>query len=419
MKTISILETPVTKEAFSAREPIRVCMHYAHKTDARVMRDATALVEAGYIVTIIDFESDRTRPAEEDIGGVHFKHIFMPSYFVPARFKPWFLVKLVIVMVYGAIQLLRVQADIYHAHVERALPACYIAARLRGQPFIIDMPELNLSDPRYARWSILSILARHLIRHMVSYSSGYITASPLYPQEFARLYGAKDVTFIRNVPPYRAVTKSNQLHRRLGLDLHVRIALYQGYLQPDRGLHLLVQAAPFLEKDIVIVMLGQGVEETLALLQSLIESERVADRVKILPPVPYGELLDWTASADIGLSVLPPDHSLSIRKCLPNKFFEYLMAGLPVLSSELDAIAEVIKTYDVGKIAPSLAPQDLAAAINEMLADRDGLARMSANALAVARQEFYWEKESEKLLHLYEEILSKQKPKHAYSSYSV
>lgn len=408
MKTIAVGETTVTKDT---KPPIRVCMHYAHKTDARVIRDAIALVEAGFIVTIVDFESDRAKPAEEDIRGVHFKHIFMPSYFVSSRFKPWFLVKLVMVMVYGTIQLLREEADIYHAHVERALPACYIAARLRGKPFIIDMPELNLTNPSYARWSKLSVLARCMIRHMVSYSAGYITASPLYPQEFARLYGAKDVTFIRNVPPYKAVTKSNRLHRRLGLDPHVRIALYQGYLQPDRGLHLLVQAAPYLEKDIVIVMLGQSIKETLALLQSLIASEEVADRVKILPPVPYDELLDWTASADIGLTVLPADYSLSIRKCLPNKFFEYLMAGLPVLSSKLDAVEEMINTYNVGKIAPSLAPQDLGAAINEMLADRDSLARMSANALTVARQEFYWEKESQKLLHLYEKILSKQKAK--------
>jgi glycosyltransferase involved in cell wall biosynthesis len=410
MKTIPTVEIPVIEEAFSVRDsPIMVCMHYANRTDARVMRDATALVEAGFNVTIVDFESDRTRPAEEDIGGVHLKHIFMPSYFVSARFKPWFLVKLVMGMIYGAVQLLRVQADIYHAHVERALPACYIAARIRGKPFIVDTPELVLSDPSYARWPRLNRLARRIIKHMVSYCAGYITASPLYPEELAKLYGAKGVTFIRNVPPYKAVTKSNRLHRHLGLDTHVRIALYQGYLQPNRGLHLLVQAAPFLESDTVIVMLGQGFKETPTQLQTLITNEGVADRVKILPPVPYEELLDWTASADIGLAVFPPDYSLSIQKCLPNKFFEYLMAGLPVISTKLDAIAEAIGTYDVGKVVPSLAPEDLVAAINEMLADHDGLARMSANALAVARLEFYWEKESQKLIHLYGEVLAKQK----------
>jgi len=123
MKTEPIGESSVTEDTFSAREPIKVCMHYADRTDARVMRDATALVEAGFAVTIVDVESDRTRPAEEEIRGVHLKHILMPSYFVPARFKPWFLVKLAMLAIYGTIQLLRVQADIYHAHVERALPA--------------------------------------------------------------------------------------------------------------------------------------------------------------------------------------------------------------------------------------------------------------------------------------------------------
>jgi glycosyltransferase involved in cell wall biosynthesis len=87
------------------------------------------------------------------------------------------------------------------------------------------------------------------------------------------------------------------------------------------------------------------------------------------------------------------------------------MAGLPVLSSELDAIAEVIKTYDVGKVVSSLTPQDVGSAINAMLTDYDGLIRMRSKALAAAKQEFYWEKESKKLVQLYEGILTDYKAK--------
>jgi succinate dehydrogenase hydrophobic anchor subunit len=133
MITRTNIKIPAIKDTFSIRKPIKVCMHFVSRTDPRVMRDATALVEAGYIVTIVDVVSDRTKPAEEDIHGVHFKHIFMPSYFAPAHFKPWFLIKLVIVTIHGIIQLLKVQTDIYHAHVERAIPACYVAARLRNR----------------------------------------------------------------------------------------------------------------------------------------------------------------------------------------------------------------------------------------------------------------------------------------------
>lgn len=408
MKTIPIVKVATAKPS-STRTRINVCMFYANKTDPRVMRDATALVEAGFKVTIIDIEGDRTYPNEEDTHGVHFKHIFMPSYFTPARFKPWFLVKLVLITIYGVFQLLKVQTDIYHAHVERAIPACYIAARIRNKPFIVDTPELTLTDPRYARWSRLNNLVRRMIGHMVSYSAGYITASPLYPQELTRLFGVKEMTLILNVPPYHVAVKSNRLREYLNIGPEVRIALYQGYLQHDRQLDRLVRAAAFLEQEIIIVMLGSGPEETVSELKSLIISEGVADRVKIIPAVPYDELLEWTASANIGLTAVAPDQSLNNRLCLPNKFFEYLMAGLPVLSLQYDAIAEMIKRYNVGKVLSSVTPQDIGAAINEMLADHEKLVHMSSNALAAAKQEFYWEKESQKLIALYENILLNRK----------
>jgi len=128
---------------------------------------------------------------------------------------------------------------------------------------------------------------------------------------------------------------------------------------------------------------------------------------ELLPARPYTELLEWTASADIGLTIFPPDYSQSIRFTLPNKLFEYVMAGLPVLSAQLDAIAEIIKNYDIGQVAPSLAPSDLGSAITAMLADRVALARMRNHALEVAREEFHWEKESQKLIELYDAILCK------------
>src|SRR5579859_1411576 len=121
------------REISTTRAPVRVCMHLlgTARTDYRVMRDALALTEDGFTVTIVDIESERFRPLKEYIDGVHMKHIIMPSWFISTRFKPWFLVKLAIAFVRSTVLLLGTQADIYHAHVEKGLPACYIAARLR------------------------------------------------------------------------------------------------------------------------------------------------------------------------------------------------------------------------------------------------------------------------------------------------
>jgi glycosyltransferase involved in cell wall biosynthesis len=407
MKTLSQVTTLEAKDITSAKVPLKVCMHLTDtaRADFRVMRDATALADAGFEVIIVDAERDRLRPAQEEVDGVYTKHIIMPSWFISSRFKPWFLIKAAIMFIRGVIQLLRTRADVYHAHVERALPAAYLAARLRGKPLIFDAPDLTLWYPSIMRWRRLRSLAIGLQAHMVPRCAAVITASPYYISELRALYHASDVTVIRNVPVYQVVSHSDRLHQHLCFGPEVRIALYQGNIQESRGLDRLVRAAKFLEPDTVIVMMGRAVEPTRSQLDALIASEHVADRVKLLPAVPYAELLDWTASADIGLTIYPLDYSLSVRLSLPNKLFEYMMAGLPVLSSQLDAVAEVVNTYDVGQIVPSLAPSEIGAAINALLADTAALARMRSNALKVARQEFHWENESQKLIQLYHAIL--------------
>ena len=407
MKTISTSEIPAIKNMSSIRSPIKICMHLmaSARNDARVMRDATALRTAGYFVTIVDIEGDRTRPQHEVIDGIHLKHIIMPSFFVPTHFKPLFLVKLALAVLYSTIQLLKIQADVYHAHVEKALPACYIVAGLRKKPLIFDVPDLTLSDPGIMRWRRLRSLSIHFLAYMVSRCTSIITASPRYIPELRALYHASNVTIVRNVPTYQSVSPSNLLRHHLHLDPKVHIALYQGNIQPNRGLDRLVRAAKFLAPNIVIVLMGQAVEPTRSQLEALINSEQVADRVKLLPPVPYVQLLDWTTSADIGLTIFPPEYSLSIRFTLPNKLFEYLMAGLPVLSAQLDAVVDVIHTYDVGQVADSLAPAELGKAINTMFADKALMIKMRQNAFQAAKNEFHWEKESLKLVQLYRAIL--------------
>ncbi len=402
------ITTSVAKDANTASTPVKVCMHVtdAAYPDYRIMREATALVEEGYDVSIVDILGESTRPAEEDIADVHMKHIRMPDLFVPTRFKPWFLVKSAWMIARGTLSLANTPTDVYHAHDVKALPACYIAARLRHKPLIFDSHEIPLDDPNIARWRRISALATNVLARMMPRCTGVITASPLYAREISREFNYPDVTSVLNFPAYREIPKSDRLRQHLGLGPDVRIALYQGNLQPNRSLDQLVNAAPFLDPNIVIVMMGRAVDTTRKQLDDLIALNGVADRVKIIPAVPYAELLDWTASANMGLTIFRPDYTRSIRYCLPNKLFEYLMAGLPVLSAQLDAIADVLKTYDVGRVVPSLEPTDIAAAINAMLADPVALARMSSNALTAAREDFRWEKEKHKLFQVYRNVLS-------------
>ncbi len=405
------MNVPVRKD-FSAKKgvsvlpgTINVCMHVRGvvRTDNRVLREATALAEAGYTVSVVDVEDDLHRPVAEDISGIHVRHIIKPHWLVPVHFKPLRLARAVQKFLYSTFVLMQMPADIYHAHDINALPACYVAARCRRKLLIFDAHELPLHGlERKGNWFITVLI--WLLARMISCCAGVITVSPPIEQEIYRWYHAPEITLVRNVPLYQAVPKNDRLRQSLGLGSDVRLALYQGNLQDDRGLDGLIRAAKFLEQGIVIVLMGKAVGATQRQLEALIAEEGVADRVKIVPPVPYTELLEWTVSADIGLLIYPPDYSANIKMCLPNKLFEYLMAGLPVLSSQLDAIAEIIDIYGVGRIVFSLAPLDIGVAINTMLTDRVALNRMSGDALVASRQELNWEKEKKNLVNLYQEL---------------
>jgi glycosyltransferase involved in cell wall biosynthesis len=389
-----------------------VCMHLMGpaRTNYRVMNDASALFMAGYDVTIVDV-IEKSRPSRiEDIHGIHFIHIAAPDWFVSSRFKPWFLIKLFALIIRCIFSVLLVNADVYHAHVEHAFLATYLAARIRRKRLIFDTPELTMFGPTILRWPRIRAMAIYVIRKMSSSCDRHITGSPLYVPILAELYQNKRMRIIRHVPPYRSVTKSDLFHRKLGLSPHIRIALYQGYLQPDRGLSSLVLAAAHLDPDKVIVMMGDSYGTTESELRRLIQLEHVEDRVKIIPAVPYDCLLDWTAAADIGLILLPADYSISIRKCLPNKFFEYLMAGIPILSAELDAVAELVRRYDVGTMVSTLDPACIGAAINKLLDDSEARARIRENALSLVHEAgLYWEEEQKKLVTCYSDLFHEKR----------
>ena len=398
----------------AAPSHIKVYMHDVGiaRTDVRAMRTGTALVKAGFEVSVLDIEAGDVQLTEENREGMHIKHLLVPKIFLATRFKQWTLVRAIALCIRSALYLIRAQTDIYHALDLPALPACYIAAIMRRRLLVFESYELPLSTVPLAEMSgsrkLLHTLLAFLLNHMMSRCAAVIVVSPSIEREICKRYTCSHVSIVRNIAPYRKVSNSGKLREQLRLAPHSRVALYQGYLQPDRGLDLLVKVAPFLENDVVLVLMGEDRLGTQARLEALIISEGVTERVKIIPAVPYEELLEWTASADIGLIVYPPAYSRNVAMMLPNKLFEFLMAGVPVLASPLDAVTNIIRSYDVGHIVPSLAPADIGAAINAMLADQHALEHMRYNALKAAQADLNWEKEQQELVRLYHEILARE-----------
>lgn len=414
MRSVTEIDTRVIPdEPPMTQRPVKVCMHVLAdgRADARVlraMRSGSALAQSGFATSIVYIEMEGTVPVEEEVDGVSMQRLLVPGWYISRRFEPWFFVVAVKTFILSMAHMLRLRADIYHACELTALPACYIVSRLLRKPLIFEAFDLQIPVPgtEIAFWRRVGT---YLYSTLLPRCAGIVVTSPLHGQELRHHYPVSGITLVRNVPKYRAVQKTDRLRQYLGLSPATRIALYQGNIHYDRGLDRLIREASRLEPDIVIVMMGKGIGTSQAELEALIAREGVAGRVKIVPPVPYDELLEWTASADVGLIVHRPDFSLNIQTLLPNKLFEYLMAGVPVLTSELGAVVDIVERYDVGQVVRSVEPGAIAAALNALLADDAALQRMRQNALESAKNELNWEKDSLQLVRLYEDIVGKMK----------
>ncbi|GAC1568387.1 MAG: glycosyltransferase family 4 protein [Ktedonobacteraceae bacterium] len=415
LKSVTPALNAVGEKTVTAKVPIKICMHILRdaRNDVRSLRSGAALAREGFEVSIIDVEHDRSRPIQEDLCGIHLRHLIIPTWHSSRRSELRFFITSLRTFMLSSACLIQSRADIYHATELNALPACFIAAILCRKPLVYEAYELHIPYPEtsVAFWRGCGKLIMRLLTIVLPRCAGVIATTPLYAEEMKKRFRLKEVTLLRNIPPYRIVEQNDLLREHLSLGAEKRIALYQGRLQRNRGIDKIIHAAAYLEPDTVIVMIGDGPDKAYqASIRSLIASEGVADRVKIMPPIPlYEELLDWTVSADIGLILYTPGYSLAVKLILPNKLFEYIMAGVPVLATQLDAVEEVMQKYDVGQIVSSIEPAAIGAAINAMLTDKGTLARLKQNALNAARHDLNWEKESLQVVRLYRDVAAKLK----------
>ena len=214
-----------------------------------------------------------------------------------------------------------------------------------------------------------------------------------------RRYGIPFPTLIHNVPEMLEVEQGWDLHERLGIPADRRILLYQGSIQEFRGIEESIEAVTLLER-CVLVIIGYGYHRPT--LEDMVNRRGLDDRVRFFGPIPNDELLYYTASADVGLCVIR-GQSLSYRWSMPNKLFEYMMAGIPVVASDFEEMGRVVREEGVGTVCDPDDPQSIAAAVRAIIDDPDAQARFRA-ATRVAITRYNWDHEEQKLLALYRRL---------------
>ncbi|MBK6988121.1 MAG: glycosyltransferase [Bacteroidetes bacterium] len=177
--------------------------------------------------------------------------------------------------------------------------------------------------------------------------------------------------------------------------------LFQGAgINIDRGAEEAIEAIAKTE-NAALLFIGGG--DVLSQLKEKVKAMKIAEKVFFLPKQPMEILYQYTSLADFGLT-LDKDTNLNYRFSLPNKLFDYIQAGLPVLASDLPEVRKIIDQYKIGKIAPSTSVTDIAATMKQMISDDHQFVLWKEN-LKIAASELCWENEEKKLMQIFKDVI--------------
>ena len=206
-------------------------------------------------------------------------------------------------------------------------------------------------------------------------------------------YGIKRPTVVLNAPSLFPFQESNVFRDIFNLRADQKIFLYQGMLASGRGIELLLDCFAERKDDaVVIIFLGYGpLEKEINNAASL--SGNIFFHAAVSPKI----LLKYTSSADIGVALIPKV-SLSDYYCMPNKLFEYCMAGLPVLASNLKEMSEFVERYQIGFVSKNLSSLSINKIVDEIA--MTDITKFKKNARRAA-EENSWEIQEKKMLAHY------------------
>lgn len=283
-------------------------------------------------------------------------------------------------------------ADIFHSHDLNTLWIGYKCKSKTGKPLVYDTHELATERNRMGYWwKKRSVWTE---RRWLPSVDAMIVASPSWIEHNRSLHGSVPhiTATVLNVPELFDF-KPKDIKEATGLPADLPVLLYQGSIQEDRGIEPAIEAVAIMP-DVGMVVVGYGYHRPF--LEQLVKNRGLDDRIKFFGPVPNRELLEYTASADIGL-VNIVSSSLSYATSLPNKLFEYMMAGIPVIGSRGPDIARIVQETGVGEVAEATDPNEIVEATRRILSDPSPY--RSATAQAINR--YHWAVEAKELARVY------------------
>ncbi len=359
--------------------------------DNRVLKMSRSLQNNGYEVTVLATNFKKNLPREEKIEGFTVKRINVGGF----RFLP-----LNLFLFWLAIIKNSRNANIIHANDLYALPPAYVIKKFfnRDVKIVYDCHEHETEGDIYIGKPIISFFAKLFERKMIYDADAVLTVSKSIAEDYVKIYNIEEPILVLNSPLIEGVEKKNLFREELNIPDDKEIFLFQGKNLPGRGLDDLIEVFKRLEdinKDIVLVLLvyGEGLEE---IKESIKGSKNIYwhEKVSVL------EYMDYVSSADWGIYLMEnicKNHDYA----LPNKVFDYLMAGLPIVISDLKEVSRVVQENRIGYTVNAKNREKVVNLLKDF--DKDTKKQFLTD-IKEASKKFSWEEQEKVLLKIYDSL---------------
>lgn len=359
-------------------------------SDQRVHRTCSTLCEMGLEVCLVGRELKGSSALEPRAYKTHRMKLFFEK---GALFYAEYNFRLFLYLLFH-------RYSILHSNDLDTLLANFLAKKIKGGKLVYDSHEYFLEVPELVNrpkvkkaWGRIERMIFPRLKHVFTVNK---SIADIYEKQYN-----VPVKIMRNVPILQQDTDVQKRTKSvLGLPENKKVILLQGAgINVDRGSEEMLSAMQWI--DAVFLIVGTG--DVLPKLKQMVATLGLSEKVVFTGRVPFQKLMEYTAIADVGVTV-DKDTNLNYRYSLPNKLFDYIHAGIPVIASDLVEVKRIVEEHKVGVVLSSHNSEQMALEINSFLQNETLFLQARENTF-LAKDILNWGVEKEVLIKEYKLLI--------------
>jgi glycosyltransferase involved in cell wall biosynthesis len=359
--------------------------------DSRVLKESSSLANAGFNVEVIAHGDKRLENYEIKENFTIKRFCYLDRKITKSKLK-----KLLIYFKWlKAVITYTKNSDILQCNDLNTLPIAFVVKGFYNKNIKIVYDAHEYETETNGLSGVSKSITKILEKFFMQYVDKTITVSDGIADEYVKLYNIEKPSLVLNTPLFKEVEKKDIFRETFGIKKNQTIFLYQGSLGRGRGIEVILDTFKELDTSKVIVFMGYGQLEELLIKESK-KYKNIYFHKAVTPDI----LLDYTSSTDFGIATIE-DTCLSYHYCLPNKMFEYIMAEIPVIVSNLPEMKKIVEEDNLGIVAENNTIQGLKEA---MKATETLDMQIIKDNLKKAKKTYSWQEQEKVLIETYREI---------------